>query len=134
MATPDPTVKTGFLEFLDPDVVILRPGVAHTSIESLGDLLRQRAERGSFYLVIDFTHFKNGIDSETRERGLRVVKSEWLAGCVYVQASAPIRLALKVLKLMSLGASDFPAEHVATMEEAEAALARMRHAADPSAA
>lgn len=123
---PAETPQLDFLEFHDPDLVILRPGVRSSSLEDLGEALRQRAERGRFFLVIDFSQLKNGIDAETRERGLRLVKSEWLLGCVYVKASAPIRLALKVLSLMNIGGSDFPSEHVASEEEALAVVARLR--------
>ncbi len=134
MANPESDLKPGFLEFVDPDTVILRPGAQHTSLEDLGSALSQRALRGRFYLVIDFTRFKHGIDAETRERGFRLVKSEWLLGCVYVKASTPIRLALKVLQLMNIGGSDFPSEHVATPEEVDAVLARFRRQAAVNAA
>lgn len=126
------TADKPYLEFVSEDVVVM-----HTSASNGEDLavtaenLKKRAENGRFFLIVDFTGATTGIDSNTRERGANLVKAEWMRGCVYINASMPIRAALKVINLAMFlaGKADFPSEYVKSFDEAYAAIDRMRAAA-----
>ena len=77
---------------------------------------------------MDFTGLSGGIDSSVRERGSQLIKAEWMRGCVYINASMPIRAGLKVINLAMFlaGKADFPTEYVKSREEALAVVERFR--------
>jgi hypothetical protein len=115
-----------FLQFPAPDVVVFRANAA-PSLEALSTAMAARAEEGKFYLLIDFSDFSATIDAEMRERGPKLVRPEWLLGLVYVNASTPLRVALKVLKLaMMLSKHSFPTEYADSLEEGLAVVDQMR--------
>ena len=128
MSTPT-NPSAPFLEFLPGDVVVMRPGSGEA--EDLVDTakrLEARAEQGRFFLIVDFTDMSGGIDTETRESGSKLIKAEWMRGSVYINASMPIRAALKVINLAMFlaGRADFPTEFVKSMEEAQKTVERMK--------
>lgn len=116
------------LECLKPDLVLIRAARTPNSLSQLSERLRSIGERGRFYLIIDFTGMKGGFDAEAREKGPSLIKPEWISGCAYINASMPVRLALKVINLTMYlaGRADFPTEFVDSMEEAQAVIGRFR--------
>lgn len=120
-----------YLEFPEPDLVLMHAARTPSSIALLSERLRSISERGRFYMIIDFTGMKGGFDAEAREKGPTMVKPEWIAGCAYINASMPVRLALKVINLTMFlaGRADFPTEFVTSMEGAQATIARFREEA-----
>ncbi|HLT31152.1 MAG TPA: hypothetical protein VK013_14020 [Myxococcaceae bacterium] len=118
-----------FLEFLPDDVVLMRPGAGEgEELSVTAKRLEERAEQGRFFLIVDFSDMAGGIDSATRERGSDLIKVEWMRACIYINASMPIRAALKVINLAMFlsGRADFPTEYVKSMEEAHETVARLR--------
>ncbi|HLT32070.1 MAG TPA: hypothetical protein VK013_18670 [Myxococcaceae bacterium] len=117
-----------YLEFPEPDLVLMHASRTPSSLALLTERLRSISERGRFYMIIDFTGMKGGFDAEAREKGPNMIKPEWISGCAYVNASMPIRLALKVINLTMFlaGRADFPTEFVDSMEKAHATIARFR--------
>jgi len=123
--------QPSFLEFLPDDVVIMRTWAGDgEDIAVTAERLKKRAEQGRFFLIVDFSGVTGGIDSATRERGSNLIKAEWMRACVYINASMPMRAALKVINLAMFlaGRADFPTEFVKSMEEAQEAVARLKAA------
>lgn len=118
-----------FLEFLPDDVVVMRPGAGDgEDLAITAKRLEDRAAQGRFFLIVDFTDMPGNIDSETRERGSKLIQAEWMRACIYINASMPIRAALKVINLAMFlaGRADFPTEYVKSMEEAHATVTRLK--------
>lgn len=117
-----------YLEFPEPDIVKMYASRTPTSLSALAERLKSISERGRFYLIVDFTGLTGGFNTEAREQGPRLIKPEWVSGAVYINASMPVRLALKVINLSMFlaGRADFPTEFVDSEEKAYAALARFR--------
>lgn len=127
MPLPSPS-RGEFLEFRPPDVVHMRASESPVDLEQLAERLRGFAAQARFYLVIDFTGMTGSIDTEMREKGPKLIKPEWMLGIAYINASMPVRLALKVINLAMFlaGKSDFPTEFVNSEAEAMAAVERFR--------
>src|SRR5690606_13828071 len=98
MSTPA-TAEKPYLEVLSDDVVVMNTMVGSEDLSVTAELLKAQAAKGRFFLIVDFTGMSGGIDSSVRERGSQLIKAEWMRGCVYINASMPIRAGLKVINL-----------------------------------
>lgn len=128
--SPSPAEQP-FFEILADDVVLLHSASSKVAdIEVTASMMAKQAEKGRFFVMVDFTGVTGGIDSSAREQSQRLFNSDWTRGCVYINASMPIRVALKVMNLALLlaGKSELPTEYVTSREEGLAAIQRMRDA------
>ena len=120
---------TPIFEFLADDVVLMHPTGDPSRIDDIRSTLAERAKQGRFFMIADFNGVKK-LHSEVGAKGNQVVDPNWIAGAVFVNASMSVRLGLKVYNL----ANDFPVEYVKTLEEAMAAIARLRESVAKKAA
>lgn len=128
MSVASPASELNFLEFPSDDVVFMRIQASPVRLTDSAELLRARAEKGPFYLAVDFTSMTGNLDAESREQGPKLIKPEWILGAVYINASLPLRMAIKVFNLAMFltGRGDFPTEFVASEQELSPALERLR--------
>lgn len=126
---------TPIFEFLADDVVLMHPTGDPSRIDDVRSTLAERAKQGRFFMIADFNGVKK-LHSEVGAKGNQVVDPNWIAGAVFVNASMSVRLGLKVYNLATIlsGGNDFPVEYVKTLEEAMAAIARLRESVAKKAA
>jgi hypothetical protein len=116
------------IEFRPPDMLFIRASETRSSIEERAETFRKLAEQRSYYIIVDFTGVKGSIDSGSREQWAKAIRPEWILGSVFINASLPVRMGLKVINLGLLltGKGDFPTEYVTSEAEALATVERYR--------
>ena len=137
MSPPSDSTANHF-EFRPPDVLVIRGRyrAAAVNLEKTAQELRALGEKTKYYLLIDCTGVNASVlTPELRENAPKIVDSANILGCAYINASTPIRLALKVLTLglFLAGKSDFPTEFVASEEAGLATIERWRSEASSRA-
>lgn len=115
------------LHEVDEDSVFLRYDPDQADNLDIPRHLAARAERGSYYLIIDLSKAPR-LTTQANEEGPASVKAGWFLGVVFLNASALMRMGLKVfhLGMFLTGQEDFPSTHVKSMDEARKAVDDMR--------
>ncbi len=119
------------LKMYPPDTVWLDAQSTANRVSEIVAELRLRASEGPYFLIVDFAKMKApNMDSQTRDKAQRMIDPSWILGAVYINASMPVRLMIKVfnLAMFLVGKADFQSEFVANRDEALAAVARLRAA------
>ena len=120
-----------FLVLHPPDVVFLESKSSDDTqmMGIVGELKRRAEEGGPYYLIVDFAQMKHAnVGKEQLEEAQKIVKPAWILGSVYLNATMPVRLMVKVfnLAMFLMGKVDYPSEFVATREEAFETIERYR--------
>ena len=129
MSTTPAQLQT--IEDLAPDLLVLRMNAPERTTADIPAALKAKAQaNGAYFLITDLTNVKS-LGKGVGDRAPDMVRAEWFRGVIYVSASPAVKLVLKVfnLGLFLSGQADFPSEYVKTMDEALAAVDRMRAAA-----
>src|SRR5690606_37090052 len=115
---------------LDDETVFLRYDSDHPNQHGIPRAFAERAERGSFYLIIDMAKTPR-LTGEANKAGPQTIRTAWFRGVVFLNASALMRMGLKVfhLGLFLTGQKEFPSVYVKSMEEALAAVVELRERA-----
>lgn len=126
------------LKLQPPDVVWLDTHSEGSQMMSIVGELRRRAEAGGpYYLVVDFAEMKRpDMEKGEREEAQKLIDPSWILGAVYLNATMPVRLMIKVfnLAMFLVGKADFQSEFVTSREEALAAVDRLRTAREARSA
>jgi len=119
--------EANVLHVVDDDTVFLRYDSDLENQFQIPKLLEERSRQGRYHLIIDLTKTPR-LASQASEDGPSMVDSAWFLGVVFVNASALMKMGLKVFHLgMYLsGQKDFPSSFVKTLDEARQAVADLR--------
>lgn len=130
MANTAETTVYKHLRLFPPDVVWLEATSSGSNVGGITSELRARADEGGpYYLVVDFAKMKTpDMDTQSREKAQKMIDPAWILGAVYINASMPVRLMIKVfnLAMFLVGKADFQSEFVADKDEAFKAVDRLR--------
>lgn len=117
------------LELHPPDVVVHVTSSDASSIGGVIAELRRRSLDGQYYLIVDFGRVKaTQFSSKDRDNALKGLDPSWFLGGIYVNASRPMRMTIKIITLAMflVGRADYPTEYVDSLEEAFDVVERFR--------
>jgi len=112
-----------------PDVAVLSTPSGSEGYGQIIEELHRRSLDGPYYLIVDFGELKAGnVSKADREAAQSALDPSWFLGGVYINASMPVRMMIKVLTLAMflVGRADYPTEYVSSVEEAFDVVERFR--------